>query len=95
MASTRFNPVFTYVALTFAISWGGFVLVVGPGGFPGTGSQFDALLPFVASAMLAGPAVAGILLTVLLSGTGGAPRIALPAWRGAADGLQGADGLGL
>ena len=29
MASTRFNPVFTYVALTFAISWGGFVLVVG------------------------------------------------------------------
>ena len=57
--------------LTFAISWGGFVLVVGPGGFPGTGSQFDALLPFVAAAMLAGPAVAGILLTVLLSGTPG------------------------
>jgi membrane protease YdiL (CAAX protease family) len=74
MASTTFitrHPVLTYFALTFAISWGGFVLVVGPGGFPGTGSQFDALLPFVASAMLAGPAVAGILLTVLLSGTAG------------------------
>ena len=57
MTSTSFitrHPVLTYVALTFAISWGGFVLVVGPGGFPGTGSQFDALLPFVASAMLAG-----------------------------------------
>ena len=74
MASTNFitrHPVLTYLALTFAISWGGFVLVVGPRGFPGTGSQFDALLPLVASAMLAGPAVAGILLTVLLSGTAG------------------------
>jgi membrane protease YdiL (CAAX protease family) len=64
-------PVATYVALTYAISWGGFVFVVGPGGFPGTGSQFDALLPRVAAAMLAGPAVAGFLLTVLLSGTAG------------------------
>ena len=74
MAITRFitrHPVFTYFALAFAISWGGFVLVVGPGGFPGTGSQFDALLPFVASAMLAGPAVAGLLLTGLVSGKAG------------------------
>ena len=65
------HPVATYFVLTFAISWGGFVFVVGPGGFPGTGSQFDALLPFVASAMLAGPAVAGLLLTVLTSRTAG------------------------
>ena len=74
MASTSYitrHPVVTYFVLTFAISWGGFVFVVGPGGFPGTGSQFDALLPFVASAMLAGPAVAGLLLTVLTSGTAG------------------------
>ena len=46
------HPVATYFALTYAISWGGFVFVVGPGSFPGTGSQFDALLPFVAAAML-------------------------------------------
>jgi membrane protease YdiL (CAAX protease family) len=64
-------PVLTYFVLTFAISWGGFVLVVGPGGFPGRGSQFDALLPFVASAMLAGPSAAGILLTGLISGKAG------------------------
>jgi hypothetical protein len=57
------HPVATYFALTFAISWGGFVAVVGPGGFPGSGSLVDALLPFIASAMLAGPAVAGVLLT--------------------------------
>ena len=30
------HPVATYFALAFAISWGGFVLVVGPGGFPGS-----------------------------------------------------------
>ena len=65
------HPVRTYFALAFAISWAGFVLVVGPGGFPGAGSQFDALLPFVASAMLAGPAVAGLLLTGLVSGKAG------------------------
>jgi membrane protease YdiL (CAAX protease family) len=65
------HPVATYFALAFAISWGGFVMVVGPGGFPGNGSQFDSLLPWVASAMLAGPSVAGILLTGLVSGRAG------------------------
>jgi membrane protease YdiL (CAAX protease family) len=50
---------------------GGFVLVVGPGGFPGSGGQFETLIPLVASAMLAGPSVAGILLTGLVSGRAG------------------------
>jgi len=61
------HAVATYFVLTYVISWGGFVWVVGPGGFPGTGNQFDRLLPFVASAMLAGPSLAGILLTGLVS----------------------------
>jgi hypothetical protein len=65
------HPVAAYFVLAFAVSWGGFVLVVGPDGFPGTGSQFDALLPWVASAMLAGPAVASIALTARLSGRSG------------------------
>ena len=65
------HPVPTYFALTFAISWGGFVLVVGPSGFPGAPEQFETLLPFVAWAMLAGPSVAGILLTSLVSGKAG------------------------
>jgi hypothetical protein len=62
MAITRFvtsRPLSTYFGLTFAISWGGFIAVVGPDAFPGDGSQFDALTPFVVSAMLAGPSVAG------------------------------------
>ena len=46
-------------------------MVVGPGGFPGTGSQFDTLTTFVVLAMLAGPSVAGLLLTGLLSGRAG------------------------
>jgi hypothetical protein len=44
--------------------------VVGPGGFPGTKEQFETLFPFVAWAMLAGPSVAGILLTGLVSWKG-------------------------
>ena len=37
-ASSR-HPVPTYFALTFAISWGGVLIVVGPGGIPGTRSN--------------------------------------------------------
>ena len=65
------HPVLTYFVVTFVISWGGFVLVVGPGGFPGAPEQFETLLPFVAWAMLAGPSIAGILLTGLVSGKAG------------------------
>ena len=70
-AFIKSHPLLSYFALTFAISWGGFVLVVGPGGFPGTGSQFDTLMAFVVLAMLAGPSVAGLLLTGLVDGKAG------------------------
>ncbi len=66
------HPVATYFALTFAISWGGVLLVIGgPGGIPGTPEQFERLLPFAGLAMLAGPSVAGILLTGLVYGRAG------------------------
>jgi len=65
------HPVLTYFVVTLVISWGGFVLVVGPGGFPGAPEQFERLLPFVASAMLAGPSVAGLLMISLVSGKAG------------------------
>ena len=65
------HPVLTYFVVTFVISWGGFVLVVGPSGFPGAPEQFETLLPFVAWAMLAGPSITGILLTGLVSGKAG------------------------
>jgi membrane protease YdiL (CAAX protease family) len=67
----RMHPLLTYCALTFAISWGGMLIVVGPGGFPTAGEQSERLLLFAYPAMLAGPSVAGILLTALLDGRAG------------------------
>jgi membrane protease YdiL (CAAX protease family) len=65
------NPVLTYYALTFAISWGGILIVVGPGGIPGTREEFERLLPVVILALMAGPSVAGLLLTGLVHGRAG------------------------
>jgi membrane protease YdiL (CAAX protease family) len=61
------HPVLNYFALTFAISWGGILIVVGgPGGIPGTKEQVETLFPIAILAMLAGPPVVGIVLTGLL-----------------------------
>lgn len=67
------HPLPTYYALTFAISWGGmlFAVGVGPGGFSATPEQFQKVVPYAVPAMLAGPSVAGILLTGLLHGRAG------------------------
>jgi len=66
------HPALSYFALTFAISWGGiFFAVGGPGGFPGTEEQVATLWPFAVLAYLAGPPVAGILLTGLVHGRAG------------------------
>jgi len=61
----------TYYALTFAISWGGMLIVVGPGGIPATPEQTEMLFAIALLAMLAGPSVAGILLTGLIHGRAG------------------------
>ena len=66
------HPVWTYVALTFAISWGGVLLVIGgPAGITGTAEETDPLFPLAVLAMIAGPSVAGILLTGLVHGRAG------------------------
>src|SRR5215207_9610538 len=65
------HPLLTYFALAFAVSWGGILIVVGPGGIPGNSEQFEMLFPFGYLAMLAGPSVAGILLTGLVNGRAG------------------------
>jgi len=46
-------------ALVFGISWGGILVLVGPGGIPGTGQQVAMLMPIVLLALCAGPSVAG------------------------------------
>ena len=64
----RRHAVASYYALAFAISWGGIVLLAGPGSFFSTG----ATIPLQAAiALVAGPAVACLLLTGLVDGRAG------------------------
>jgi len=65
------HPVATYFVLTFLISWGGILAVLGPGAFTGATEPTEALLPLVYLAMFAGPSVAGILMTGLVDGKAG------------------------
>ena len=65
------HPVVTYFVLTFLISWGGILVVLGPGAFTGATVPTEGLLPLVFLAMFAGPAVAGLLLTGVVSGKAG------------------------
>ncbi len=71
-AYIKIHPMAAYFVLTFAISWGGILLVIGgPGGIPGTPEQFQRLMPLAIPAMLGGPSIAGLLLTGLVSGRAG------------------------
>jgi uncharacterized protein len=66
------RSVLTYYILTFAISWGGVLLVIGgPAGIPGAPGQFETLILSASLALVAGPSVAGILMTGLVSGRPG------------------------
>ena len=79
----RRRPLLTYFVLTFAISWGGFVLAVGPRGFASTNWEAESgFLPAVI-AMLAGPTVAGLLVTGLIDGWAGVRSLfsRLLTWR--------------
>ncbi len=65
------RPVLTYYVLTFVLSWGGFLLVGGPGFWAGTNWQSDARFLPAVLAMIAGPAISGLLLISLLDGKAG------------------------
>jgi len=65
------HPVRTYFALTLAISWSALVLVGGAGFFTGSSWATDPRFLPAIQAMLLGPPVAGILSTLLFSGTTG------------------------
>lgn len=62
------HAVLIYFALVLIISGGGLLLVVGPRGFPLDATQFASFGPALYAASLAGPGIAGILLTVLVDG---------------------------
>lgn len=65
------HPVWTYYVLTFAISWGGFLLVGWRGLAAGSDWQSDPRFSLALLAMLAGPPIASIVTTVLIDGWGG------------------------
>ena len=65
------HPVLSYFTLTFAMSWGGFVLAVGPSGIPAAPGEFQKMPLLAIAMMLAGPAVVGVLMTGLVSGRKG------------------------
>jgi membrane protease YdiL (CAAX protease family) len=67
----RRHPVLTFYVLTFAISWGGILVVVGHGGVPGNPAQLAKMIPVLIVAMLAGPATASILVTGVVYGRAG------------------------
>jgi len=71
VALIKRHPVLTYFILTFAISWGGFVIALGPGGFVSTDVWHAGSFAFAIMAMLAGPAVAGLLMTGIIDGRAG------------------------
>ena len=68
MAFIKRHALLTYFALTFAISWGGFVMVLGRGGLASANWEAEAGFAYAVAAMLAGPTVAGILLTAFIDG---------------------------
>lgn len=81
------HSVLSYYALTFIISWGGILLIVGPRGFPGTTEETDSLLSlFVVMALFAGPSISGIFMTGLVHGRAGFRNLLfrLLQWRVAA-----------
>ena len=77
------HPLLAFYFLTFAISWGGFVFAVGPDSLINTNWQAaGAFLPAIV-AMLAGPSIAGLLLTGLIDGRAGYQQLwsRLRTWR--------------
>ena len=68
----RKHPAPVYFALTFAISWGGALTVIGgSGGMGGTTPTSDSRFVYALIAMLVGPSVTGILLTSVVYGRTG------------------------
>jgi uncharacterized protein len=65
------HPVATYYVSVFAISWGGGVIVLGPGGIWGARPITASQLPFVYLTAIAGPSVASIVSTLLVYGRAG------------------------
>ncbi len=80
----RHHTVLTFYLLTFAISWGGVLFIIGgPGAFPGSDEHVSRLYPLVLLTWFAGPSLAGIIVISLSDGKAGFRDLVvrLTAWR--------------
>ena len=77
------RPVLSYYVLTFAISWSLFLLVGGSDLVSGADWEDNPAFVLAVLAMLTGPAIAGVLLTGVLSGRAGLRELIgrLARWR--------------
>ena len=62
------RPLAAYFTLAFAISWGGILVITRPTGIPGSGADLDSLLGPVFVAMLAGPFLAAMSMSIIVGG---------------------------
>lgn len=67
----RSHPLLAYYFMVFAISWGSILLVAGPGGIVSSKADPNVLTQFVYLAALAGPSIAGVVMTGSLYGRAG------------------------
>ena len=67
----RPHAILAYYVLVFAISWGGMLAVVGPSGLFNSSANPAVLNQFIYFAALAGPSVAGIVMTAVVHGRAG------------------------
>jgi membrane protease YdiL (CAAX protease family) len=77
------HPVLAYYILVFAISWGGILIALGPGGFLGTSVTARTQLFVGGPISLLGPSISGVLLTGLIYGKPGLRQLLsrLLKWR--------------
>ena len=83
VAFIKRHPVLSYYILVFAISWGGGLLALGPGGFMGTTVTSRTQLLVGVPIGILGPAIAGPLLTGIIYGRPGLRQLIarLLKWR--------------
>jgi CAAX protease family protein len=82
-AVIKSHPLLAYFVLAFAISWGGILLVMSPGGILGARVVSEGLMPLVYLATLLGPSVAGIVMIGVVDGRAGLHELwfRLRRWR--------------
>lgn len=71
MSLVRAHPVLIYYALVIAISWGAILVAVGSSGLFNSSANPAVLTQFIYLAALAGPSIAGVLMTGLIHGKAG------------------------